>query len=72
MSAEQAAEKPAGGKKMMVIIIAAVLVLVLVVVHIPTKQGQYEAGVDAAEICPLLLVAACLPACCGAAHGREA
>jgi len=31
MSAEQAAEKPAGGKKMMVIIIAAVLVLVLVV-----------------------------------------
>lgn len=31
MSAEQAAEKPAGGKKMMVIIIAVVLVLVLVV-----------------------------------------
>ncbi len=31
MSAEQAAEKPAGGKKMMVIIIAAVVVLVLVV-----------------------------------------
>lgn len=31
MSAEQAAEKPAGGKKMMVIIVAAVLVLVLVV-----------------------------------------